>query len=127
MLRSFVGARVNQTQLAAEVRGYNQAMRDLQVTVMRLAADDVFGLAEAVEQLERLEQHRQFLDLYREGLTTAEKSRLPASPSVELVRELVRRKANELAHQTPPNKGAERRALEQLNARLADLGGSASR
>lgn len=119
--RSYTGARVNRTQLKAEVRGYNQALRDLQLVVMNLEAGDVFGLADAAERLEELEQQRRFLDLYREGLSSDELNRLPESPSAELVRELVRRKASDLSRRAPLKQRAERRALERLNNRLAGL------
>lgn len=117
---------VNLTQLTAEVRGYNAALRDLQARVMRLDQTDVFGLSDSADDLERLEEKRHFLDLYRQGLSASERRRLPDSPSSELIRELVRRRASELIRETPPERQAERRALRRLNDRLARFGRQAS-
>lgn len=121
------GVTVNRAQLAAEVRGYNGALRELQIEVIGLAESDLFGLAAAAERLEQLEQQRQFLDLYREGLPASERGWLPDSPSAELVREMIRRKADRLAEQTPPQEKSRRRALESLTARLARLEGLSER
>lgn len=113
--------RIDRRQLEAQVRGYNAALRELQLRVMNLGADDLQGLADATDELNRLDQKRQFLDLYRDGLPPAEQSRLPASPSAELIRELVRRKASDLAEQSPPMRASQHRAWEQIKARLAGL------
>lgn len=121
------GVTINRAQLAAEVRGFNAALRELQLTVIGLEENDLFGLAEAAERLERLEKQRQFLDLYRRGLPESERGWLPESPSSELVRELVRRKAERLTKLTPPREKSRRRALENLTARLARLAGQAER
>ncbi|QDT67163.1 hypothetical protein MalM25_00600 [Planctomycetes bacterium MalM25] len=121
------GATINRAQLAAEVRGYNAALRELQLAVIEMEESDVFGLADAAERLERLEEQRQFLDLYRQGLPASERGWLPESPSSELVRELVRRKAERLTKQTPPREKSRRRALENLTARLARLAGQSER
>lgn len=111
-------------QLAADIRGYNGAIRDLQASVLNLPDSDVFGLVEAAEELNRLEERRQFHELYRSGLSVSQQAVLPGSPSVELVRELVVRKATAMTQQAPPRQRAEQRALEQLKERLARTGGA---
>lgn len=118
-------AGINLSQLVAEVRGYNAALRELQARIMRLD-DDVSGLSESADLLDHLDEKRQFLDLYRGGLSKADQNSVPSSPSAELIRELVRRKTIDLIRQTPPERRAERRVLERLNDRLARQGRTAS-
>lgn len=110
---------VNLAQLAAEVRGYSGAVRELQTEVMALDDDDLVGLIQAADRLEQLLAKRRFLDLYREGLPADDRRALPGAPSAELIRELVRRKAESLLRQTPPERQAERGALKRLAERLA--------
>lgn len=117
---------INLSQLVAEVRGYNAALRELQARVMRLNDDDVLGLSQSADLLDQLDEKRQFLDLYRGGLSRADQNSVPSSPSPELIRELVRRKTIDLIRQTPPERRAERRVLERLNDRLARQGRTAS-
>ena len=103
---------VNLRQLSADIRGYNAALRSLQSAVMQLKESDIAALAAAEEELDRLDERRQFLDLYREGLTSDEESVLPESPSAEVVRELVRRKTETLSDRASSSQRDERRAQQ---------------
>ncbi|MEO0528972.1 MAG: hypothetical protein AAF266_00195 [Planctomycetota bacterium] len=116
-------AKIDLRQLSADIRGYNAAVRDLQADVMQVRAADLNGLIRVADELSHLEERRQFLDLYRGGLTASQQAMLPNSPSVELIRELVLRKAETIAEQSSPQQ-AERRAIEQLRERLARIGGA---
>lgn len=104
--------KVNLRQLSADIRGYNTALRSLQSAVMQLKESDIAALAAAEEELDRLDERRQFLDLYREGLTTDEERVLPESPSAEVVRELVRRKTETLSDRASSSQRDERRAQQ---------------
>jgi hypothetical protein len=104
--------KVNLRQLSADIRGYNTALRSLQSAVMQLKETDIAALAAAEEELDRLDERRQFLDLYREGLTTDEERVLPESPSAEVVRELVRRKTETLSDRASSSQRDERRAQQ---------------
>lgn len=104
--------KVNLRQLSADIRGYNTALRSLQSAVMQLKDTDVAALAAAEEELDRLDERRQFLDLYREGLTSDEERVLPESPSAEVVRELVRRKTETLSDRASSSQRDERRAQQ---------------
>jgi hypothetical protein len=104
--------KVNLRQLSADIRGYNAALRSLQSAVMQLKETDIAALAAAEEELDRLDERRQFLDLYREGLTSDEERVLPESPSAEVVRELVRRKTETLSDRASSSKRDERRAQQ---------------
>jgi hypothetical protein len=104
--------KVNLRQLSADIRGYNAALRSLQSAVMQLKETDIAALAAAEEELDRLDERRQFLDLYREGLTTDEERVLPESPSAEVVRELVRRKTETLSDRASSSQRDERRAQQ---------------
>ena len=90
-------------------RGYNAALRSLQSAVMRLAESDTAALAAAEEELGQLDERRQFLDLYREGLSPAEQRALPELPSADVVRELVRRKSAALSGLGPQSRRDEQR------------------
>ena len=107
--------KVNLRQLSADIRGYNAALRSLQSAVMGLKESDIAALAAAEEELDRLDERRQFLDLYREGLTPAEERVLPASPSAEVVRELVRRKTETLSDRSSSSLRDDRRAQQEDN------------
>lgn len=104
--------KVNLRQLSADIRGYNAALRSLQSAVMQLKETDIAALAAAEEELDRLDERRQFLDLYREGLTRDEERVLPESPSAEVVRELVRRKTETLSDRASSSQRDERRAQQ---------------
>jgi hypothetical protein len=104
--------KVNLRQLSADIRGYNTALRSLQSAVMQLKETDIAALAAAEEELDRLDERRQFIDLYREGLTTDEERVLPESPSAEVVRELVRRKTETLSDRASSSQRDERRAQQ---------------
>jgi hypothetical protein len=78
-------------ELRAVVRAYNDTLRALN---RRAAAIDPIDLAQAtalVAELESLDREREFLDLYRGGLTRAEAASLPRNPTTALAWELVRR------------------------------------
>lgn len=120
-VRTARSVRIDLRQLAADIRGYNVALRELQATVLGLSDSDIFGLANAAEELGRLEERHGFLALYRSGLSVGRQAALPDSPPVQLVRELVLRKAAVLTQQGPPQQRDEQRALEELKERLARL------
>ena len=103
---------VNLRQLSTDIRGYNAALRSLQSAVMELKPSDAVALAAAAEELDRLDERRQFLDLYREGLTPDEERVLPKSPSAEVVRELVRRKTETISGRASSSQREERRAQQ---------------
>ncbi|QDV76357.1 hypothetical protein [Botrimarina mediterranea] len=105
-------SKVNLRQLSADIRGYNSALRSLQSAVMGLKQSDIAALAAAEEELNRLDERRQFLDLYRAGLTPAQQRVLPDSPSAEVVRELVRRKSEALSDHSSSSLRDERRAQQ---------------
>lgn len=119
--RAAGAVKIDIRQLAAEVRGYNAAVRALQAAVMGLGDTDLVALSAAEEELNRLEERRQFIDLYREGLTPSQRQALPESPSAELVRELVRRKSEAISRQAPQGRLDQRRA-QQRASRLAGAG-----
>lgn len=118
---------VNLTQLAADIRGYNLAVRSLQQLALQLKPADLGGLRAVVEELERLEEQRQFLDLYRAGLSRSERNQLPDSPSIELVRELARRKVSDSSEKVGSSRPGDRSELEQIRDRLATLKGRSGR
>ncbi len=115
------GVAIDLAKLSAEVRGYNAALRSLSQRLARREDVNTRALTKIAAELERLETERRFLDLYREGLSQTEQRSLPASPSAELVYELVRRKTATRLNKTPRSKNEERRALEGLVSRLARL------
>jgi hypothetical protein len=112
--RASPSTRVDLRQLSAEIRGYNAALRSLQSAVMGLAANDTAALAAAEQELGQLDERRQFLDLYREGLSPIEQRALPDSPSADVVRELVRRKSEAISSLGPQSRRDERRAQQRL-------------
>lgn len=111
--------RIDVRLLEAEVRGYNAALRSLHAAVLTLGEGDLAPLAAATDELEQLAERRAFIDLYRGGLSAAERGSIPDLPSQELVRELVRRKVRELAERGTARRSADRDLLERLSDRLA--------
>lgn len=103
---------VNLRELSADIRGYNAAIRSLQSAVTGFKKSDAAALEAAEEELGRLEERRQFLDLYRAGLTADEQRLIPESASSEVVRELVRRKTETLSDRASSSQREERRAQQ---------------
>ncbi|TWT46654.1 hypothetical protein [Botrimarina hoheduenensis] len=114
------GISVNLTELTARVRGYNTALRELQQRLLADPAPDAFVLSDWATELEQLALEESFLDLYREGLGEAERRALPPSPSIELVSELLRRRADDQLS-SRDFEGAKRRALESVSARMSRI------
>ena len=113
--------RVDREELAARLRGYNDALGQLQ-TMLRQSSDlDTFELTDAADELESLYEERAFLDLYREGLSFEERRSMPLSPSAEITLELLRRQVRRLIDAASDSDSAEVRALDRLGNRLEEL------
>ncbi|WP_146444188.1 hypothetical protein [Botrimarina colliarenosi] len=120
--REAPSSRVDLRRLAAEVRGYNAAVQALQAAVMALGEGDAAALGAANSELDRLDERRQFIELYRDGLTASERMAIPDSASPELVRELVKRKAESLSSQSPQSRAEGRRTEHPMPSRVAGNG-----
>lgn len=115
---------VDLKELSARVRGFNNAVRSLQQRLLADPAPDAFSLADWADELERLDEERSFLDLYRDGLPPDAVRLLPPSPSIELVSELLRRRATDQLEARNDRGAVEQRALETISARMSRLGGN---
>jgi hypothetical protein len=84
---------VNLIELRAVVRAYNDTLRGLNRRAASIGAGDLPAATALVAELEALDREREFLDLYRGGLTKAQAESLPRNPTTALAWELVRRSA----------------------------------
>ncbi|MEO1496902.1 MAG: hypothetical protein AAFV43_07100 [Planctomycetota bacterium] len=116
-----VSVAVDMSELTARVRGYNNAVRSLQQRVLGDPAPDAFLLADWADELERLAEEESFLDLYRGGLPPQAMRRLPPSPSISVLGELLKRRANDQLQGADDRGAIEQRALETISARLSRL------
>lgn len=114
---------VDLAELEAQMRGYNGELRRLQAELLNRPARDIEELANAAERLGLLAELAGFLNLYRDGLSAAERRRLPMSLSLDLARELIRRRAGELLSETPTTRPVDRRVLRDLTDRMAGRDG----
>lgn len=113
---------VDLAELGARVRGFNNAVRSLQQRLLADPAPDAFSLSDWADELERLDEERSFLNLYRDGLPPEASRLLPPSPSIEVVSELLRRRASDQLQSLDDRGAVEQRALETITARMSRLG-----
>lgn len=112
---------VDFAKLAARVRGYNRQLSDVSRRLTRAESVDAEGLASLAKTLETLVAEEYVLKLYRDGLSEEQRRVLPAPPSAEIARELLRREADALLSELPGNRVAERATLERVRDSVASL------
>lgn len=111
---------IDTSELGLLVVSYNESVRDVGLAVSAWREPGTAELEDVARRLAALEGDRSFLELYRSGLTEADRARLPVSPSLGVLGELVRRQAASRLSMLPAG-DRERSRIEEVQAQLAGL------
>lgn len=117
--------RVDLLELSSRVAGHNSKLSDLEGALLGVRDISAFRLAALLRDLEQIDQEREFLDLYLQGLAPEEASMGPTLHTTHgvlaMFQRATERRRHELTDQPGRRAEAERAILAALDRKLADL------
>ncbi|TWT89019.1 hypothetical protein Mal64_25100 [Pseudobythopirellula maris] len=114
--------RINVNELASRTRGFNAALRAVQLELLEQTGSDAGRLSEAFNRLDLLVDQARFIDMYLDRLPPGGRGALPRRTELGIVVELLKRRVDSRLTQGTAQQ-TERERLERLSARVVRLEG----